>query len=495
MKMELRRRSLDKIFKRRDRIDMPEFQRDEVWTMDKKKKLIDTILRGWHLPKLYFRVIDNSAYECVDGQQRLVAIWEFYDNKFPLDDSVAKEFGGKYYKDLPDEVTDTFDDFELEIDEIEDASDEDLQELFSRLQLGTPLNTPEKLNAIGGEMRNFCKWVASQSFFEKKVALKNTRFAHFNIVTTWMLIEARGIQPQVRFAQLDSFLRENRKFSEESDLAKRIKAALHYLDLAFPNRSDKLRLRANVLSVCMLASKVVAYRIPLSTARKFGDFVERFFSELAIEVEKGAQSTRSEMRNYQDAISYGSADGLSIKTRIDILTRGLATAHQEFAPLLVFDTDSQVMHEPLRQQQKVIIQLLKTVNDQYSADHGEDMFKLTNESLAAIEVLPIPCDSSDQYGELIDSLYKLVYEGSGACKRLPAPVPDFPIDVKHLRTGLRHDVDHGEEKDIAKKRKLIGTTFGKYSGKKSPSECGPAEFLATQLKLLGEMQSFVQAML
>jgi len=26
MKMELRRRSLDKIFKRRDRIDMPEFQ-------------------------------------------------------------------------------------------------------------------------------------------------------------------------------------------------------------------------------------------------------------------------------------------------------------------------------------------------------------------------------------------------------------------------------------------------------------------------------------
>ena len=31
MKMELRRRAVDKIYKRRDKIEMPDFQREEVW--------------------------------------------------------------------------------------------------------------------------------------------------------------------------------------------------------------------------------------------------------------------------------------------------------------------------------------------------------------------------------------------------------------------------------------------------------------------------------
>src|SRR5713101_5010606 len=97
MKMELRSRALDKLYKRRDRIDMPDYQREEVWTEDQKRRLIDTILRGWHLPKFYFRKIDESSFECVDGQQRLAAIIEFYDNKLRLEASTARSYGGPTY--------------------------------------------------------------------------------------------------------------------------------------------------------------------------------------------------------------------------------------------------------------------------------------------------------------------------------------------------------------------------------------------------------------
>jgi uncharacterized protein with ParB-like and HNH nuclease domain len=45
------RRALDKIFKRRDRYEIPEWQRDEVWPEEKKQLLIDSVLRGWKLPK------------------------------------------------------------------------------------------------------------------------------------------------------------------------------------------------------------------------------------------------------------------------------------------------------------------------------------------------------------------------------------------------------------------------------------------------------------
>lgn len=50
MKLERRARAIDKVYKRRDRIDMPDFQREEVWPDTKKRLLIDSILKGWHLP-------------------------------------------------------------------------------------------------------------------------------------------------------------------------------------------------------------------------------------------------------------------------------------------------------------------------------------------------------------------------------------------------------------------------------------------------------------
>jgi uncharacterized protein with ParB-like and HNH nuclease domain len=84
MKMILRSRAIDKVYKRRDRIDMPDYQREEVWSTTKKQLLIDSILNGWHLPKLYFRKVDENSSECVDGQQRLSAIFEFFDDRLSL---------------------------------------------------------------------------------------------------------------------------------------------------------------------------------------------------------------------------------------------------------------------------------------------------------------------------------------------------------------------------------------------------------------------------
>lgn len=39
-----------------------------MWDLPRKQSLIDSILRGWRLPKFYFA---TSAYDVVDGQQRL----------------------------------------------------------------------------------------------------------------------------------------------------------------------------------------------------------------------------------------------------------------------------------------------------------------------------------------------------------------------------------------------------------------------------------------
>src|SRR5688572_17357906 len=76
-----------------------------------------------------------------------------------------------------------------------DATDDELEELFVRLQLGTPLTTAEKLNALGGEARDFAKWISKQRFFAEQIGVRDTRYAHFDIATKWLFVEARGIQP------------------------------------------------------------------------------------------------------------------------------------------------------------------------------------------------------------------------------------------------------------------------------------------------------------
>jgi uncharacterized protein with ParB-like and HNH nuclease domain len=44
MKMRTEKRELDKIYKRRNRYEIPDYQRQEVWDVDQKRKLIDSTL-------------------------------------------------------------------------------------------------------------------------------------------------------------------------------------------------------------------------------------------------------------------------------------------------------------------------------------------------------------------------------------------------------------------------------------------------------------------
>ena len=69
--MTSERRAIDKVFRRRDRYDIPDWQREEVWNDEKKQRLVDSILRGWKVPKFYFVKTSQDGYLVEDGQQRL----------------------------------------------------------------------------------------------------------------------------------------------------------------------------------------------------------------------------------------------------------------------------------------------------------------------------------------------------------------------------------------------------------------------------------------
>lgn len=138
----------------------PDFQRRSVWTQAAKTYLIDTILRNYPIPKIYIRSrVDletkKSFREVVDGQQRLRAIIEFASDKLNLG-SRAKEFKEHKYSTLPEELQEHFLSYTVAVELLINASDEEVLEIFSRLNsYNVRLNDAELRHA---EFQGEFKW-------------------------------------------------------------------------------------------------------------------------------------------------------------------------------------------------------------------------------------------------------------------------------------------------------------------------------------------------
>ena len=128
------------------------FQRYSVWTPQAKTFLIDTILHELPIPKLYLRTkLDpkhqTSIREVVDGQQRIRAIVDFADNNFRLLKR-SEDFEGFKYNDLNDEQKEAFLGYTLTVEQLLNASDDDIIDIFARLNSYTvTLNAAEKRHA------------------------------------------------------------------------------------------------------------------------------------------------------------------------------------------------------------------------------------------------------------------------------------------------------------------------------------------------------------
>jgi Protein of unknown function DUF262 len=490
--MKAEKRAIDKIFKRRDRYEIPDWQRSEVWDRAKKQRLIDSILRGWKLPKFYFVAVSDEDYLVEDGQQRLVAIFDFFSNGFPLSVESAEEFGGALYRNLPRKAADSFDDFEIEYDIIDEATDEELKEFFQRLQAGVSLNSSEKLNAVHSRLRDFCRTTSKHAFFSETIAVPNTRYAHFDIMAKVAAIEIEGLSTGLRLEDVKKVFVANSNFSPTSSVARRIKSALDFLQAAFKHGAGPLRTRTMVQSMISLACKIVATGKSVGQEQRFKKFVDIFTTELTAQIEMGSFATDTDYLTFQHSVNANVKGGA--KTRQEILLRKLFRVAPELADIF----DPSIIAESgvgarITQLGTSIVQLVDQNNKSYSAVHGEDLFKATNKTAQALVRLGKPINSIDGYKTLIDDLYFLFHESGSA--RLGSPKPSSFTDLNELRTDLRHDLDHGATGKARAKRRKVGNIFSKYSGGGTPETIEPAKFQLVQSNILSAVEGDLKLLL
>jgi hypothetical protein len=221
---ELRTGSVWNLYRMRERIQVdPEYQRSgEIWSVDKRRLLIDTVLNGFDMPKIYLhkfskpKVVKGVAYDyaIIDGRQRLETMWSFIDGRLPLatdfsylaDPSIDAQ--GMSYQVLalkyPDLKTD-FDNFPLNVILIETDEVELIEEMFSRLNEAVPLSAAEKRNARPGPVPKGTRELAKHVFFVKKLPFDNKRYRHFDLAVKFLFNEERGAVSDTKKAYLDKF--------------------------------------------------------------------------------------------------------------------------------------------------------------------------------------------------------------------------------------------------------------------------------------------------
>jgi hypothetical protein len=159
----------------------PKFQRRDVWKPIARSYLIDTMLRGKPIPKLYMRQDINprtrkATREIVDGQQRLKTALTFIKDGFPVSRAHSEEYGGCYFSDLDDETQSEILRYEFVVDLLEDLPDPDVYDVFARI------NTyAEKLK--NQELRN-AKWFGEFKSCVYKLATKFVPFFSANKIFT-----------------------------------------------------------------------------------------------------------------------------------------------------------------------------------------------------------------------------------------------------------------------------------------------------------------------
>lgn len=88
----------------------PFYQRRPRWKPEKQSLLIESFIMNIPVPPVFLYERDYNRYEVMDGQQRLTALRDFYDNRFELTGlNVWTELNGRMYRTLPESIRSALD--------------------------------------------------------------------------------------------------------------------------------------------------------------------------------------------------------------------------------------------------------------------------------------------------------------------------------------------------------------------------------------------------
>ena len=231
-------RELYDSYKRGETLLSPKFQRRPVWDYKAKSYLIDSIICGFPIPRIFIREstnLDMSARrEIVDGQQRLKTIFDFINDGFRISKVHNAEFGNHCYSDLPEEVQRKFLKYPISAVLLIDLDDNEVFDIFARLNTySVKLNNQELLNSqyfglykqlvyrLAQEYRSF--WIFSGILSEKNIS----RMHDAKLVSDLLAVIVKGKIESNSFSQSKKIYSQyDDEFKDSLNIESRFKQTL-----------------------------------------------------------------------------------------------------------------------------------------------------------------------------------------------------------------------------------------------------------------------------
>ena len=331
-----------------------EYQRGAVWGATQKKKLLDSILRGYPIPLIYLHDIKKEIaglkkenFDIIDGQQRLNAIYEFVEGAFSLFDPVKDEkaakfprfiknqdcpWGGKGFSELPTELQDQLLDTLLSVILVETDDANEVRDLFVRLQSGLPLNAQETRDSWPGEFTDFVLRLGGKaevarypghSFFTRLLGMKpgtdrgkaRQLAAQLAMIYFTRRATSEPNVPDIGAKAINDFYYENVDFDRSSNDAKRLVDILSKAtELLGDGKRPKLRAHDAIHLVLLLDDLWDGYT--RSWEANLGGALDSFLHGVAIgKTTKDAATPSEYWSKYAQLTRVGSDRGSHISSR------------------------------------------------------------------------------------------------------------------------------------------------------------------------------------
>ena len=355
MNKEIAEWSVQDLIEKFRQIFFPEYQREpNLWSRVEKQRLIDSMIRRFDIASFYFYRHEDGSIDCVDGRQRIGTIMSFLGEnpsgtheeiRFKSLNEIYSDSDSNKFKTLEEktfleiktlsqepqnqtakEFVESLLSYPLTVVMLSDSNQpEEFNLQFTRLNIGTILNSGEKLHAMVGGLRDVCfkEEGLGEHKFLKGTNIPTRRFAREQVAAQILAqvfsISDTGEYTRTRHFDLQRLFKQNSTLSNEKrELVNSVSRLLDLLAESF-KESDALRNRAITVSTVLLAwtRKVEE----LDAAKELSKFIEYFVRQLKWQLGKGLQADQEYyyLLEFQRNISQASAESYSVEARADLL--------------------------------------------------------------------------------------------------------------------------------------------------------------------------------
>lgn len=272
-------------------------RRGGQWDDYNKGLFINSMCNNFIIPAVYMlkeptgnydrknRLINN--YFVLDGKQRLTTVFDFCNDEFRIHEEIPNveiedeeyEIAGKLFSELDEEVQQEIKRFRFTLYNLEECTDEEIEECFFRLNNGVALTKSQKAKVkIGVKLAGFINEILERRFYTEIAHFTKTQFRsaqdQCTLLQAMMLLDVKAGEYELNSISENDILdyAENIHDNYSDEKKNRIVEIMDYLEKAF-EKKEKFMKKINVPMFIYMADEAIDKDI---TASEFYEWFKQF---------------------------------------------------------------------------------------------------------------------------------------------------------------------------------------------------------------------------